>query len=37
MNLVRDLERRLDAVVLRAGFARSVYQARQLVSHGTCR
>ena len=33
-NLVVDLERRLDAVVLRAGFARSVYQARQLVSHG---
>ena len=33
-NLFADLERRLDAVVVRAGFARSVYQARQLVSHG---
>ncbi|TAK69706.1 MAG: 30S ribosomal protein S4 [Actinomycetota bacterium] len=33
-NLVIDLERRLDAVVLRSGFARSIYQARQLVSHG---
>ena len=33
-NLVRDLERRLDAVVLRSGFAKSVYQARQLVTHG---
>lgn len=34
VNLIQDLERRLDAVVLRAGFAKSVYQARQLVSHG---
>jgi len=33
-NLIADLERRLDTVVLRAGFARSIYQARQLVSHG---
>lgn len=33
-NLVSDLERRLDAVVLRAGLARTIYQARQLVSHG---
>lgn len=33
-NLIADLERRLDAVVLRAGFARTIYQARQLVSHG---
>ncbi len=33
-NLFADLERRLDAVVLRAGLARTVYQARQLVSHG---
>lgn len=33
-NLFADLERRLDAVVVRAGLARSVYQARQLVSHG---
>jgi small subunit ribosomal protein S4 len=33
-NLFADLERRLDAVVLRAGLARTVYQARQLVGHG---
>ncbi len=33
-NLVADLERRLDATVLRAGLARTVYQARQMVSHG---
>jgi small subunit ribosomal protein S4 len=29
-----ELETRLDAVVLRAGFARTIYQARQAVSHG---
>ncbi|MEV0645352.1 30S ribosomal protein S4 [Phytomonospora sp. NPDC050363] len=33
-NLVTLLERRLDAVVLRAGLARTIYQARQLVGHG---
>lgn len=33
-NLISLLERRLDALVLRAGFARTIYQARQLVSHG---
>ena len=33
-NLLAGLERRLDATVLRAGFARSIYQARQMVSHG---
>ena len=33
-NLIALLERRLDAVVHRAGLARSIYQARQLVSHG---
>jgi small subunit ribosomal protein S4 len=33
-NLVALLERRLDALVLRAGFARTIYQARQLVVHG---
>jgi small subunit ribosomal protein S4 len=33
-NLIELLERRLDAVVLRAGFARTIYQARQMVSHG---
>jgi small subunit ribosomal protein S4 len=32
--LVVDLETRLDALVLRAGFGRSIYQARQAVSHG---
>jgi small subunit ribosomal protein S4 len=31
--LLRDLETRLDAFVLRAGLARTIYQARQLVSH----
>jgi small subunit ribosomal protein S4 len=33
-NLVSLLERRLDAIVHRAGLARTVYQARQLVVHG---
>ncbi len=32
-NLVAALELRLDATVLRAGFARTIYQARQLVVH----
>ncbi|MFC4333712.1 30S ribosomal protein S4 [Salininema proteolyticum] len=32
--LVQILESRLDAFVLRAGFARTVYQARQFVNHG---
>lgn len=32
-NLVELLEMRLDALVLRAGFARSIYQARQIVVH----
>jgi small subunit ribosomal protein S4 len=32
--LLAELETRLDAVVLRAGFARTIYQARQAVSHG---
>jgi small subunit ribosomal protein S4 len=31
--LVEDLETRLDAVVLRAGFARTILQARQAVTH----
>jgi small subunit ribosomal protein S4 len=31
--LVADLESRLDATVLRAGFARTIYQARQFVTH----
>src|SRR5690606_28450947 len=33
-NLVQLLETRLDALVLRSGMARSIYQARQLVGHG---
>lgn len=32
--LVQLLETRLDAIVLRAGFARSIHAARQYVSHG---
>lgn len=32
-ELVTELETRLDALVLRAGFARTIYQARQAVSH----
>jgi small subunit ribosomal protein S4 len=31
--LIADLETRLDAIVLRAGLARTIYQARQLVVH----
>jgi small subunit ribosomal protein S4 len=33
-NLIRLLETRLDALVLRAGFARTIFAARQFVSHG---
>jgi small subunit ribosomal protein S4 len=33
-ELIRQLETRLDAVVLRLGFALTMRQARQLVSHG---
>ena len=33
-RLLQLLECRLDVVVLRAGFARTIYAARQLVSHG---
>ena len=33
-TMVELLERRLDATVHRAGLARSIYQARQLVAHG---
>jgi small subunit ribosomal protein S4 len=33
-NLIVLLEQRLDALVWRAGLARTIYQARQLVSHG---
>jgi small subunit ribosomal protein S4 len=33
-TLVSLLERRLDATVQRAGLARTIYQARQLVVHG---
>jgi small subunit ribosomal protein S4 len=35
--LLTDLETRLDAVTLRAGFARTISQARQAVSHGHIR
>ncbi len=33
-NLAQLLETRLDAMVFRAGFARSIYAARQYVGHG---
>lgn len=33
-NLLQRLETRLDAVVLRAGFAKSIFAARQYVDHG---
>ena len=33
-NLVRLLESRLDALIFRAGFARTVYASRQYVRHG---
>jgi small subunit ribosomal protein S4 len=32
--MLQMLESRFDAVVLRAGMARTIYQARQMVSHG---
>ena len=32
--LIQLLETRLDSVILRAGFARSIFAARQYVSHG---
>ncbi|GAA2111734.1 30S ribosomal protein S4 [Actinomadura alba] len=32
-ELIADLETRLDSLVLRAGFARTIYQARQFVVH----
>jgi small subunit ribosomal protein S4 len=31
--LLADLETRLDALVMRAGLARTIYQARQMVTH----
>jgi small subunit ribosomal protein S4 len=33
-TLIELLERRLDAMVLRSGIARTIYQARQMVTHG---
>lgn len=33
-NLIQYLESRLDAIVFRAGFARTIHAARQYVSHG---
>ncbi len=35
--MLQLMETRLDALVLRSGFARSIYQARQLVSHAHLR
>jgi small subunit ribosomal protein S4 len=36
-TLLSDLETRLDNIVLRAGFAPTIYQARQAVTHGHIR
>ena len=33
-NLLQILETRMDALVLRAGFAPTIYAARQMVTHG---
>lgn len=33
-NLIHELESRLDALVMRSGLARTIYAARQTVSHG---
>jgi len=33
-NLIKKLEKRLDNIVYRSGFARSIRQARQMVVHG---
>ena len=33
-EMLRQLESRIDAVILRLGFALTIHQARQLVSHG---
>jgi len=33
-ELLKQLETRIDAVILRLGFALTIHQARQLVSHG---
>lgn len=33
-NLIQQLERRLDAFVLRGGFAPTIFAARQFVNHG---
>jgi small subunit ribosomal protein S4 len=35
--LIQLIESRLDALVMRSGFARTIYQARQMVSHGHIR
>jgi len=34
VNLLQLLERRLDTVIYRMGFARTIMQARQFVNHG---
>lgn len=36
-NLMQSLESRLDAIVLRGGFAVTIYAARQFVNHGHLR
>jgi small subunit ribosomal protein S4 len=36
-NSITLLDRRLDALVWRAGFARTIHQAGQLVAHGHSR
>jgi small subunit ribosomal protein S4 len=36
-ELIRELETRLDSIILRLGFALTMRQARQLVSHGHVR
>jgi small subunit ribosomal protein S4 len=35
--LIQLIESRLDSLVLRSGFARTIFQARQMVSHGHIR
>ncbi len=35
-GMIQSLETRLDAVVTRGGFARTIYQGRKLVAHGHC-
>jgi small subunit ribosomal protein S4 len=32
--ILQTLERRLDVIILRAGLAKTIMQARQIVNHG---